>query len=491
MSHKIDNTITPPLDCLNIQGHCRVCADSRQVQAGDVFVAYVGEYADGRDHIQAAIEQGAQAVIYERDEKFRLPENMTIPTLGITHLREVAGCVADKLYAHPSHQLDIIGVTGTNGKTSITQWLAQAWTLLGKRCAVVGTVGNGFLERLQESSHTTPDAVYLQTLLADFLAQQAQAVAIEVSSHGLHQHRVSGVAFDTAVFTNLTRDHLDYHGTIEHYADSKKRLFNMPNLRHAVFNIDDEYGRLWAQEYTQQKSLRTVTYGFAHDADVRIDDFQAALNGNRFTLHTPWGSCAIHTHLLGRFNAQNLAACVAVLALHGFALADIANIVPHIKPTRGRMESVRAENAPLVVIDYAHTPDALEKALQTLQESKAINSRLWCVFGCGGNRDKGKRALMGKVANDNADCVVITSDNPRFEDPQSIIDDILPAIFQPAFVAVSRQQAIEYAICHADVEDIVLIAGKGHETYQDIQGVKHHFDDAECATQAFLIRRKS
>lgn len=480
-----------PLAILHIQGHCRVCADSRQVREGDVFVAYIGEYADGRNYIQAAIERGAQAVIYQADSDFRLPENIPIPTVGIADLSTVAGSVAGFLYDNPSEKMDIIGITGTNGKTSISQWLAQAWGLLGKRCAVVGTVGNGFIDHLQESTHTTPDAVRLQTLLADFLAQQAQAVAIEVSSHGLHQHRVNGVAFDTAVFTNITRDHLDYHGTIAHYADSKKRLFNLPNLRHAIVNIDDEYGRLWIQEPNRQCTTQWISYGFSADADVQIDNFQAAFDGNRFVLHTPWGDCAIHTHLLGRFNAQNLAACVAVLAVHGFALSDIADIVPHIKPARGRMESLRAENAPLVVIDYAHTPDALEKALQTLQESKASHSRLWCVFGCGGNRDKGKRPLMGKIASDNADCVVITSDNPRLEDPQSIIDDILPAVFQPAFVAISRQKAIEYAICHAKIEDIVLIAGKGHETYQDIQGVKHHFDDAECAMQAFLTRRNS
>lgn len=455
-------------------------ADSRQVKTGAVFMAYRGEYADGRDYIQQAILQGASSIIYESSDDFSF--NSDIPAIGIPNLREHAGEVAAYLLDNPSQKVRTIGVTGTNGKTSITQWLAQALDALGEKCALIGTVGNGFWESLQKTTHTTPEAVTVQNLFRQFVFQGACAVSMEVSSHGLDQFRVNGVMFRTAIFTNLTRDHLDYHGDMEHYAQTKKRLFYWHDLAHAIINIDDDFGRSLAEELRQKRpQLRVITYGFSADADVCIKNFQAAFSGNICTFQTLWGQITIQNRLLGRFNAQNLAACVAALAVNGFEINKIAQVLAHIQPAKGRMDCIFNDKKPLIVIDYAHTPDALKNALITLQEMKSPSSRLWCVFGCGGNRDQGKRPMMGTIAQEYADAVVVTSDNPRFEEPEAIIDDILVSIRQPEYVNTNRSTAIEYAITHASADDIILIAGKGHEDYQEIQGIKHHFDDFEEA----------
>ncbi len=467
----------------------RLVVDSRKVTAGDVFVACQGEYSDGRQYIQAALDNGAAAVIWDADGVFQWQPQWTVPNLPVRDLRARAGMVAAAYLGYPAAQMTVIGVTGTNGKTSISQWLAQALDGLGRRCAIMGTVGNGFWGHLQESSHTTLDPVTLQNTLAQLRQQGAAAVAMEVSSHGLDQHRVSGVPFSSAIFTNLTRDHLDYHGDMATYGAIKSRLFYWPGLRHAAINLDDAFGAdLMVRLRQERPELNVLSYGFAEQADVRITGFQAALAGTELSLKTPWGAGRLQTGLLGRFNAQNLAACVAVLCAEGFALADVLTVLGTIQAATGRMDSVRVAGAPLVVVDYAHTPDALEKALGTLQEVKAAHSRLWCVFGCGGNRDRGKRPLMGAAAQAYADCVVVTSDNPRMEAPEDIINDILPAVPQPAYVDADRQAAIAYAVRHAAPDDIILIAGKGHETYQDAQGEKHHFSDFEVALAALQQR---
>lgn len=476
-----------PLQALLQQGFAHIVADSRQVQSGDVFIAYQGEYADGRNYIQQAIDNGAKAVVYQADNIFRLPENIAVPCIGIENGRQFAGNIASFLLGEPSQKLDTIGVTGTNGKTSITQWLAQAFDLLGKKCAVIGTAGNGFMGDLKSTTHTTPDAVTVHNLLANFLQNNAQAVAMEVSSHGLDQYRVSGVAFDTAIFTNLTRDHLDYHGDMASYGNSKRRLFYFDSLKHAVINTDDDFGRdLYQELRTQRPDLTVISYGFNDNADVRIQHFQAALNGNVVELSSTFGDFAVKTALTGRFNAQNLAAVAAVLLLRDYAPAKVAHILANIRPARGRMERIKKDGKPLIIIDYAHTPDALEKALTALMELKTPDSRLWCVFGCGGDRDTGKRPQMGQIATQLADCTVITSDNPRSEEPDKIIADILQGISKQnqIHIEANREQAIFYAIQHASDTDLILIAGKGHETYQEIQGVKHHFDDFEVAEKA-------
>ena len=314
-------------------------------------------------------------------------------------------------------------------------------------------------------------------------------MAMEVSSHGLDQFRVNGVPFTSAIFTNLTRDHLDYHGSMAEYGNIKARLFYWHGLQHAIINVDDEFGAQLIQRLrTERPDLAVYGYGFHPTADIRITAFEASSQGMTVSLNTPWGKGVVHSRLLGRFNAQNLAACVGLLCANGYAFEQVLAVWAHIRPATGRMDCMMATGQPLVVVDYAHTPDALEKALATLQEIKPTGAQLWCVFGCGGNRDKGKRPLMGAAAVHGADKVVVTSDNPRLEEPQAIIDDILPAVPQPEYVHTDRRVAIEYAVQQAAVQDIVLIAGKGHETYQDIQGIKQHFSDFEVAQTALAKR---
>lgn len=464
-------------------------ADSRRIRPGDVFVACPGEYSDGRRYIADALARGAAFVFWDSSDGFQWQPEWTAPQLGVGDLSRRAGLLAAAVYGNLRHGLRCWGVTGTNGKTSVSQWLAQAADLLGMPCAVVGTVGNGFWGRLQASTHTTPDPVALQTLLRDFIAQGARAVALEVSSHGLDQNRAVGVPFSATIFTNLTRDHLDYHGDMAAYGASKAKLFQWHGLRHAVINADDAFGVVLAADLARSRPEVTVyRYGFQAGADIRIRRFQAAASGMALALDTPWGAAEIDSGLLGRFNAQNLAACVGLLCAEGFALAEVCRVLGRIRPATGRMDRISAAGQPLVVVDYAHTPDALEKALATLQEIKTPGARLWCVFGCGGNRDRGKRPLMGAAAQAGADCVVITSDNPRMEAPQSIIDDILPAVPHPAYVHADRRAAIAHAIQQAAPEDIILIAGKGHETYQDSQGEKQHFSDFEEAERALAAR---
>lgn len=478
----------PALLCENAAGRL-LHSDSRQIRQGDIFVACQGEFSDGRSYIPAAIANGAAFVFWDDDGSFQWNPEWNVPNQGIKDLKHRAGILAAQVYGNISDGLKVWGVTGTNGKTSITQWLAQAADLLGEPCAVIGTVGNGFWGRLEDTTHTTPDPVTVQTLLHRFRNQGAKAAAMEVSSHGLDQFRVNGVPFQTAVFTNLTRDHLDYHGTMEAYGEIKARLFYWQGLKHAVINADDAYGAaLSGRLKTERPEVQVYSYGFSEQADIRIVAFQAASDGMNVSFETPWGKGSCRSRLLGRFNAQNLAACVGVLCANGYPLDKVLAALEKIRPATGRMDCIMSSGEPLVVVDYAHTPDALEKALATLQEIKPQGANLWCVFGCGGNRDKGKRPLMGAVAVQGADKVVVTSDNPRLENPQEIINDILPAVPNPEAVEADRAAAIRYAVSHAAADDIILIAGKGHETYQDAGGVKQHFSDFETAQEALNAR---
>ena len=462
-------------------------ADSRKIQPGDVFIACQGEYADGRNYIADAIANGASFVYWDDDGAFQWQPEWRVPNQGISDLSQRAGMVAAQAYDNLSGSLKIIGVTGTNGKTSITQWLAQAIDDLehAPSCAIIGTVGNGFFGELQATTHTTPDPVAVQTLIHQFKQQGAKHIAMEVSSHGLAQYRVNGVPFQTAVFTNLTRDHLDYHGSMVEYGAIKARLFYWQGLQNAIINSDDPFGAALAAELKRDNgSLKVYSYGFNEQADIRITQFAASTQGMSISLATPWGNGSVQTQLLGRFNAQNFAAALGALCATGYDFQAALAALSHIRPATGRMDCIIQPNKPLVVVDYAHTPDALEKALTTLREIRQPESRLWCVFGCGGDRDRGKRPLMGAVASQFADRVVVTSDNPRTESPQAIINDILPAVPHPALVEADRKAAIEQTIAQAQAQDIVLIAGKGHETYQDVQGVKHHFSDFEVAQDA-------
>jgi UDP-N-acetylmuramoyl-L-alanyl-D-glutamate--2,6-diaminopimelate ligase len=381
------------------------------------------------------------------------------------------------------NSLFMVGVTGTNGKTSVTQWIAQALAALGRKCAVVGTLGNGFPGDLISGPNTTPGAAALRQILPDLVAQGAMACAMEVSSIGLHQKRVAEVAFDVAVFTNFTRDHLDYHGTMEDYAAEKRKLFDMPGLRVAVLNLDDPFGA----QLDAELASRMRVIGYTLEAKVSRGETLAATDlamdgaGLSFTLD----GVRIEAPMVGRFNASNLLAVIGALLAGGETLADIAGVLPRLTPPPGRMQTIGGEGKPLVVIDYAHTPDALEKALTTLRETAAVRGgSLACVFGCGGERDPGKRPLMGAVAEALADRVLVTSDNPRGEKPEAIIADIIGGMKNRPEIELDRARAIRQAVSAANSRDIVLLAGKGHEPYQEVAGARHPFSDLEQARQA-------
>lgn len=458
-------------------------ADSRAVKRGSIFVAYPGTVLDGRNFIADAITRGAAAVIWER-ANFTWNEGWQLPNLGVMNLRARISEIAGHVYGNPSESLWIAGVTGTNGKTSVSQWIASALDSLGRRSAVVGTLGNGLVGERVEAKNTTPDPIVLQRLLSEYLRRGARCVAMEVSSHGLHQGRVSGVKFDVAIFTNLTRDHLDYHGTMEAYAEAKYELFSARGLTHAAINTDDEWGERFARRLRGHR-LQVLTYGTNATAALRASGIELSGAGVAFRIESEWGRGEARAPVLGAFNVSNLLAVIAALLAAGIDFDQAIAAVARLRPVPGRLERVGGDGRPLVVIDYAHTPDALEKALSALRPMVVPGHRLVCVFGCGGDRDAGKRPLMAQAAARLADQVVVTSDNPRSEDPHMIIEQILAGIpHQRAESVEDRQVAIFSAVNHARPGDVVLLAGKGHETYQEIAGVRHPFSDREVATAA-------
>ncbi|HEY3700493.1 MAG TPA: UDP-N-acetylmuramoyl-L-alanyl-D-glutamate--2,6-diaminopimelate ligase, partial [Spongiibacteraceae bacterium] len=395
--------------------------DSRRLRAGELFLAYPGEQADGRLFVDQAVARGAVAIIAESGfERSDLP----IPVIRIPRLRAQVSRIADRFYDHPSRSVNVIGVTGTNGKTSCTQLLAQALRLLGKNCGVIGTLGNSLDNKIDGGGLTTPDPIALQAQLSQWRDQGVRHVAMEVSSHGLAQGRVSGIQFRGAVFTNLSRDHLDFHGTMENYGAAKMALFDMAGLEFAVLNRDDKFGAALADKLRTRMSV--LDYSMNADAAIAIKNAEFRNDGVHAIATTPWGDIAVHSHLLGDFNLSNLLAVIAVLGQLQIAPADIAALLPKLKPIAGRMQRVGTNADIEIVVDYAHTPDALEHVLSALR--RHCSGKLWCVFGCGGDRDVGKRPLMGAIAARLADRVVLTSDNPRSEDPQRILDDIVAGI---------------------------------------------------------------
>lgn len=457
-------------------------SDSRKVQSGSLFLAYPGDKTDGRNYIADAISNGASAVIWD-SENFEWNAKWDIENQPIKQLRLQAGSIASQFYGKPSEKMWMIGVTGTNGKTSISQWLSQCFNHLGNKTAVIGTLGNGLPNKLTETSNTTPDAVLLQEMLADYVKQDVKTVAMEVSSHGLDQGRVRGVNFDVAVLSNLTRDHLDYHGSFEDYADAKRRLFVGSDLKVAVLNCDDEFGREIEKELTNV-GTPVLSYGIDRGA-VRATELHFENTHFVFYALTPQGNAPVKANLIGRFNVYNVLAVLATLLASKVSLEDAIEAISHIQSAAGRMQQLGGGNLPLVVVDYAHTPDALEKVLTTLKAQ--ASAKLICVFGCGGNRDAGKRELMGKVASKIADTVVVTSDNPRDEAPDKIIQDILTGMEGNFVIEEDRAKAISVGIFSAKPNDIVLIAGKGHENYQEIAGKKHRFSDVEQAQNVLNI----
>ncbi|WP_296640031.1 UDP-N-acetylmuramoyl-L-alanyl-D-glutamate--2,6-diaminopimelate ligase [Thiobacillus sp. 65-1402] len=458
--------------------------DSRKAVPGTVFAAYPGETRDGRDFIAQAVAQRVDGVLWEADH-YQWDPALAIPNAGVAGLKTRIGEIAAHIYGEPSRALHMVGVTGTNGKTSVAHWVAQALSQLGRKTAVIGTVGNGFPPvgdqpgALTPALNTTPDAVELQQRLALYRQQGAAGCAMEVSSHGLAQGRINGTRFNVAVLTNLSRDHLDYHGDMGSYADAKARLFNWPGLQWAVLNVDDAFGR---QLESETRPSRVAGYGFQRGAVVG-EKLHLSQSGLHLRVHTDWGDAELDVPLLGRFNAANLLAALAALLVSEVKLDDACRALAHIAPPPGRMQAFGGNAHPLVVVDYAHTPDALEKVLATLREIVG-GGRVICVFGCGGNRDKGKRPLMGQAATRGADEVWITSDNPRNEDPRHIIDDILAGTSGKPHVEADRARAIFEAIGGAHQGDVVLIAGKGHEDYQETGGERLPFSDVAVAKKA-------
>jgi UDP-N-acetylmuramyl-tripeptide synthetase len=472
-----------------------VADDSRQVARGDLFLAYPGDLADGRRHIADAIARGAVAVLWEAEravgaEAFAWSRDWPVANLPVTGLRALRGPLAHAIYGRPSERLSLIAVTGTNGKTSVTQWIGATHP---RSCAVIGTLGAGLPGQLVDTGFTTPEATTLMRRLADFADQQAQACALEASSIGIAEGRLDGARVDIAVFTNLTRDHLDYHASMADYAQAKARLFTWPRLRLAVCNLDDPCGRELAALTTATKVVGYTQRQLPADRQATIcaENVEETIAGLRFRLGAPSGRAEVETGVLGRYNVSNLLAVAAVLLDAGLTAREVAERFARLTAPAGRLERIGGDNEPLVVVDYAHTPDALESALRALRPvATARGAGLTVVFGCGGDRDRGKRPLMGAVAAHHADRVVLTSDNPRSEDLHAILDEIHVAVPSAELIA-DRGEAIRRTILSAHPAEVVLIAGKGHEPYQEIAGVRRPFSDATQARAALLARPES
>jgi UDP-N-acetylmuramoyl-L-alanyl-D-glutamate--2,6-diaminopimelate ligase len=474
----------------------KLVTDSRSVQKGDTFVAYPGLQTDGRHYIAQAIANGANAVFWEANN-FQWKTDWNIPNQAVTNLRIHAGQLANQVYGMPSERLWMVGITGTNGKTSISHWIAQTYIALGRNSALLGTLGNGFPGALTPTLNTTPDAISVHGLLAEYESKGAKSVVMEVSSHALAQGRVNGVHYDVALLSNLSRDHLDYHGDMQSYAAAKRMLFEWKHLKFAVLNLDDVYGVSLAQEL-QDAEVEVVGYGLeesslqlAEQLGIRMvhgSELHMDASGLEITVRSSWGQAALKSRLLGRFNASNLLGALAVVMVDGYDLQDAVREIGKQKAVAGRMQTMGGKGQPTVVVDYAHTPDALEKVLLALREVTANNNgKLICVFGCGGDRDRGKRPMMGAVVSKFADICVVTNDNPRSEAPETIIEAIISGMSGDFYVVADRAQAIARGIDLAHAQDTVLLAGKGHEDYQEIMGVKHPFSDSEMALQALTM----
>lgn len=447
--------------------------DTRTLKENDLFFALSGTQLKGQDYIDEAMRKGACAILME-GETFKLHMENQCTLIELPQLHQHLGTLASRFYGAPEKSLDLIAITGTNGKTSCSHFIANALHKHGVPCGLIGTLGAGLFGNLTPLNNTTPDIFTLYKTLAFFRDQGAKAVAMEVSSHALKQQRVQGLPFKLAIFTNLTQDHLDYHLTFEDYAASKRLLFDAYEVKHAIINIDDPIGQTWS---TQLPHVETYTYGTQGQASVLAHHVTFSPQGIKAAVKTPWGDGMITSHLLGNFNISNLLATLTALGLYDIPLSTSLQLLNTIPPVPGRMERIGGEKQPTVIIDYAHTPDALEKALKTLRPY--CQGEIWCLFGCGGNRDSSKRPLMGAIAEKYADNVILTDDNPRHESSRTIIDEILKGFHQATRVIIepNRRHAIQHAIACAQAEDIILIAGKGHESYQIIGDQKHIFSD--------------
>lgn len=468
-----------------------ISMDSRCLQPGDLFMACSGTQQHGARYISDAVKAGAVAVVVDADYELDLPRPK-VPMIVVNDLSEKAGEIAHRFYDKPSESIAVIGITGTNGKTSTAWFIAQVLSSAkqsanSRTVGFIGTLGTGLIDNLKSGLNTTPDPVRVHKTLAEFRDRGCEYAVMEVSSHALDQHRIASVNFRSILFTNLSRDHLDYHDTMEHYRSSKKRLFSDYKYDFKIINLDDDFGVDLIQTSKDSNDLYVYTLNPDADFDSTHCVFAERQSNDKgfveLKLSTPWGEGKLTTNLLGDFNAWNLLASISALCLSGLALEDVCKRFSKVKSVPGRMEVFSSASQSVVVVDYAHTPDALTKALSSLREH--CLGKLICVFGCGGDRDQGKRAQMGKAASQFADRIVLSNDNPRTEDPGKIIEDITAGIKNgtPIEVELDRKKAISKAISNAQINDIVLVAGKGHETTQQIGHEYFSFDDRQCVSE--------
>lgn len=448
--------------------------DSREVKPGDLFFAYPGTHVDGRKFITQALEKGARIVLAEGEEA------LAFPIIAVPQLAQKIGLIAARFYQYPSKKMAVIGITGTNGKTSCSHFIAAALKEWHQSCGVIGTLGSGLYGDIHPGNLTTPDTITLQKTLADFATKGAKYTAMEVSSHSIDQHRIDGIDFFASIFTNLTRDHLDYHGTMENYGNAKKKLFTSEATQYSVINADDAFGKVIIDELSAEKVFsygtekNKMTKNAVIASDIRLD-----LSGIRAHIASPWGEGELSANIIGKFNVSNLLAVFTSLCLLDIPYQKVLHAISTLKSVDGRMQTLGGKGKPLVAVDYSHTPDSLEQALMALRHH--CQGKLYCVFGCGGDRDRGKRSMMAKIAEQHADYVVVTDDNPRTENSEQIFKDISAGFLQPEKIVFEhdRAAAIRQAIQAAQAGDCILIAGKGAETYQIIGEERYPFSDVE------------
>lgn len=473
----------------------RIQLDSRKVAPGDLFIAIPGHSVDGREFIFDALKKGASSVLAEssgfaEDRRAEFPANV----VWIEAVNRLMGQLADRFFDAPSRELRIFAVTGTNGKTTVSHLLARVCDFLDETAATVGTLGYGHPDHLIPLANTTPDVVSLHGILRTLRDQGCSVVTMEASSHGLDQGRLDEVRISTVIATNITRDHLDYHHTMEAYFQAKARIASWPGLRNLILNLDDPLVSRMAK--MAQAGVRVVGFSLHGDskAEVSLVGCEYYPQGMLLNIRVGQQDYQLNSRLMGEFNIANILAVTAALWVEGFSLDAVFAALSRVGPVLGRMECLPQLNIklPVVVVDYAHTPDALEQVLKSLRKH-CVNKRLWCVFGCGGNRDKGKRPLMGRIAETLADCVVVTTDNPRLENPDAIIKEIRSGMKtdSSASIIADRAAAIQYAIQSAAEGDVILLAGKGHENYQEIGSERFHFSDHEVAMAALQARSES
>ena len=472
----------PPIKYNNI------CDDSRYVNKGTVFFAVKGLSSDGCDFIESAINSGACAVIYEPPYDLSNIET-SIPIIAVDDLKLEIANIVSRHYESSINEMSIIGVTGTNGKTTVSRLIHQGFKKIGYKSGYIGTLGYG-LENLNLNELTTPSCMKLHKILSEFQNSGVEYVVMEISSHAIDQKRIEGINFNTVIFTNLSRDHIDYHGNMENYGETKAKLFLERQSKIKIININDSFGRSLI-ERVDEEVISTSIEPINIDKDKFISVTKYETNGSGFDidLKSSWGTFITHVPLLGTFNIENVIQTIALFLSHGFSMSKIQTIIEGMKAPSGRMESVDMDNnhlLPKVLVDFSHTPDALKLSLQSIRDH--YDGKIWCVFGCGGDRDRGKRKMMGNIAERYADYVIVTSDNPRNENPEKIISDILEGISSKVETIVSREEAINFAIMNANKNEIILIAGKGHESYQKIGEETLEFSDHKISKKS-LIRR--